>query len=386
MTDSAVNSARDSLPTSGLQLRSLLTSSGNLELTLQPTTIHPPGPGEVVVRIEATPVNPSDLGVLLGAAELSTADTVGEGYARRTTVAVPANGFRAMSGRVGNAMPVGGEGAGVVVAAGEGEEALIGKAVAILGGGMYAQYRTLPSSSCLVLPDDVTPAQGASSFVNPLTALGMVVTMRNEGHSALVHTAAASNLGQMLNKICLKDGVPLVNIVRSAAQAELLRNIGAHYICDSTADGFVPTLTEALAATGATIAFDAIGGGPLVSTILTAMESAAEQHTTAYSTYGSTVRKQAYVYGALDTSPTELTRSFGMAWSVGGWLLPTFLAEIGPAGMAELCARVAAEVTTTFASSYTQTVTLADLLKPEILELISRKATGEKYLVIPTKT
>jgi NADPH:quinone reductase-like Zn-dependent oxidoreductase len=235
------------------------------------------------------------------------------------------------------------------------------------------------------LPDDVTPAEGASSFVNPLTALGMTVTMRTEGHSALVHTAAASNLGQMLNKICLEDDVPLVNIVRSAAQAELLKNIGAHYICDSTADDFVPGLIEAVSKTGATIAFDAIGGGRLASTILTAMESAAARHMTGYSTYGSNVHKQVYIYGGLDTAPTELTRSFGMAWSVGGWLLTPFLAKIGPTRVAELQARVAAEVKTTFASHYTQTITLADLLKPQVLEAISRRATGEKYLVVPTE-
>jgi NADPH:quinone reductase len=291
-----------------------------------------------------------------------------------------------MAGRVGNAMPVGNEGAGVVIAAGEDAKALVGKTVAVLGGGMYGQYRTVPSVSCLVLPDDVTPAEGASSFVNPLTALGMTVTMRAEGHSALVHTAAASNLGQMLNKICLADDVPLVNIVRSAAQAELLKNIGARYICDSTADDFVPALIEAVAETGATIAFDAIGGGRLASTILTAMESAAAQDMTGYSRYGSNVHKQVYIYGGLDTAPTELTRSFGMAWSVGGWLLTPFLVKIGPTRVAELHARVAAEVKTTFASHYTQTITLADLLKPEVLEAISRRATGEKYLVVPTRT
>ena len=385
MPNSPINSASESLPTSGLQLQSLLTSSGDLELTLAPTDIRPPGGNEVVVRVEAAPVNPSDLGLLLGAADLSTAKTVGEGPARRTTITVPPAGLRAMAARVGTAMPVGNEGAGVVVAAGEEAKALVGETVALVGGGMYGQYRTVPSGSCLVLPDDVTPAEGASSFVNPLTALGMTVTMRTEGHSALVHTAAASNLGQMLNKICLKDDVPLVNIVRSAAQAELLKNIGARYICDSTADDFVPTLIEAVSETGATIAFDAIGGGRLASTILTAMESAAAQHMTGYSTYGSSVHKQVYIYGGLDTAPTELTRSFGMAWSVGGWLLTPFLAKIGPTRVAELQARVAAEVKTTFASHYTQTITLADLLKPQVLEAISRRATGEKYLVVPTE-
>jgi NADPH:quinone reductase-like Zn-dependent oxidoreductase len=380
----AVSTTAD-LPVSGLQLRSLLTDSGVLELTLEPQPVTPPAAGEVVVRVEASPVNPSDLGLLLGAADLSTARTEGDGSACRTSITVPAKGFQAMQSRVGTPMPVGNEGAGVVVAAGDDAKSLLGKTVAVLGGGMYSQYRTLPSGSCLVLPDDVTAAEGASCFVNPLTSLGMVETMRSEGHTALVHTAAASNLGQMLNKVCAEDGVPLVNIVRSAAQEELLKSIGARHICNSTADDFVPALVEAVAQTGATLAFDAIGGGHLASTILTAMETAAGRQMTSYSRYGSSVLKQVYIYGSLDTGPTELDRSFGMSWSVGGWLLTPFLQKIGPARVAELHARVAAGVKTTFASNYTQTISLADLLKPQILQLISRKATGEKFLVTPAQ-
>lgn len=371
------------VPASGLQLRSLLTESGELQLSLENRDIQPPGPGEVVVRVEAAPVNPSDLGLLLGRADLDTVQSAGEGAARRTTFSVPSEGVRAMAARVGKALPVGNEGAGVVVAAGDGAQALLGKTVAVIGGGMYGQYRTVPAVSALVLPDDVTAAEGASSFVNPLTALGMVETMRSEGHSSLVHTAAASNLGQMLNKVCLKDGIALVNIVRSSAQAEILKNIGAQHICDSTSDDFVPALIDAIADAGATIAFDAIGGGRLASTILTAMEAAAGRQASGYSVYGSAVHKQVYIYGSLDTAPTELTRSFGMAWGVGGWLLTPFLQKIGPARVAELQARVASEVKTTFASRYTQRIDLAELLKPEVLQAISRKATGEKYLVEP---
>ncbi|ORA38822.1 zinc-binding dehydrogenase [Mycobacterium aquaticum] len=382
MTDSATAD----LPVSGLELRSLLTEASELELTLEPQPVTPPGPGEVVVRVEASPVNPSDLGLLLGAADLATARTEGEGAARHTSISVPPKGFHAMASRLGQSMTVGNEGSGVVISAGDDAASLLGKTVAVLAGGMYSQYRTVPAGNCLVLPDDVTPAEGASCFVNPLTALGMVETMRDEGHTALVHTAAASNLGQMLNKICAQDNVGLVNIVRSAAQEELLRGIGARYVCNSTADDFVPTLVEAVAETGATLAFDAIGGGRLASTILSAMETAAGRRMTSYSRYGSSVLKQVYIYGSLDTGPTELDRSFGMSWSVGGWLLTPFLQKIGPSRIAELHARVAAGVKTTFASHYTQTIPLADLLKPQILQMISRKATGEKFLVTPAQT
>jgi NADPH2:quinone reductase len=385
MNHSAAKVAHEDLPTSGLQLRSLLTEAGELQLNLEPTTVDAPAANEVVVRVEASPVNPSDLGLLLGAADLSTAKSVGDGASRRTTIAVPADGFRAMAGRVGKAMPVGNEGAGVVIAAGEEAKALMGKTVAVLGGAMYGRYRTVAAENCLVLPDDVTPAQGASCFVNPLTALGMVETMRREGHTALVHTAAASNLGQILNRVCLKDDVPLVNIVRSAAQREILEEIGARYICDSSADDFMETLVEAVTDTGATLAFDAIGGGGLASKILTAMETAAVRRMSSYSGYGSSVHKQVYIYGGLNTGPTELTRSFGMSWGIGGWLLTPFLQKIGHARAAELRARVAAEVKTTFASRYTQAVLLPELLQPEILRMISKKATGEKFLVAPAK-
>src|SRR5690242_2195122 len=285
------------LPVSGLQFRSLLTDSGELELTLEPQPITPPAAGEVVVRVEASPVNPSDLGLLLGAADLSTARIEGDGSTRRTSITVPAKGFQAMKSRVGTSMPVGNEGAGVVVAAGDDAKSLLGKTVAVLGGGMYTQYRTLPSGNCLVLPNDVTAAEGASCFVNPLTALGMVETMRAEGHTALVHTAAASNLGQMLNRVCLADGVPLVNIVRRDEQAAILRDFGAEHIVDSSSLTFTDDLTAALIATGATLAFDAIGGGPLAGQILSAMEAAVNAKGGEYSRYGSDVHKQLYIYG-----------------------------------------------------------------------------------------
>ncbi|PHY12593.1 NADH oxidase [Caulobacter sp. B11] len=375
------------MPETGLQLRSLLKASGVLELSLATEAVTPPGPDEVVVRVEASPINPSDLGLLLGPADMSTARVSGDAAHPVVTADVPATAMRAMTARLDESMPVGNEGAGVVIAAGSSDQAqaLLGKTVAMLGGAMYAQYRTVNVGACLVLPDDATPADGASCFVNPLTALSMVEVMRREGHKALVHTAAASNLGQMLNKICLKDGVALVNIVRSPQQVAILKAIGATYICDSTSPTFMNDLIEALVATGATLAFDALGGGKLAGQILTAMEIAANRTAAEYSRYGSTVHKQVYMYGGLDTRPTEFNRSFGMAWGIGGWLLTPFLIKIGAAEGQKLRARVAAELKTTFASHYTQEISLAEALKPEIIAAYNRRATGEKYLINPAK-
>ena len=372
--------------TMGLQLRSLIKASGELELSLAEVAFPDPGPDEVLVRIEASPINPSDLGLLLGAADMSTAKLSGTAERPVVTATVPAPLMRAMAGRVDESMPVGNEGAGVVVKAGSSPEAraLMGKTVAVLGGAMYAQYRVLKAADCLKLPEGATPAEGASCFVNPLTALGMVETMRLEGHKALVHTAAASNLGQMLNKVCLKDGVDLVNIVRNEQQAEILRGIGAKYICDSSSPDFMADLIAALAATGATLAFDAIGGGKLAGQILSGMEAAANATAPAYSRYGSSTHKQVYIYGGLDTSPTLLNRGFGMAWGLGGWLLTPFLMKIGPAKAQALRERVASELKTTFASHYTQVVSLAGALQPAAIAAYNRRATGEKYLIDPS--
>ncbi|HEX4180989.1 MAG TPA: zinc-binding dehydrogenase [Caulobacteraceae bacterium] len=371
----------------GLELRSLVRASGELELSLARVERPKPGPDEVVVRIEASPINPSDLGLLLGPADLGALAASGTADAPVVTAKIPAAFMRAMAARLDESMPVGNEGAGVVIAAGDSEaaQALLGKAVAMLGGAMYAQYRRVKVSDCLVLPKGATPADGASCFVNPLTALGMVATMRAEGHAALVHTAAASNLGQMLNKICLKDGVALVNIVRSPEQAQILREIGAKYVCDSSTPDFMAALTDALAETGATLAFDAIGGGKLVGQILTAMEAAANRKAGGYSRYGSTVHKQVYIYGGLDTGPTELNRGFGMAWGVGGWLLTYFLVKIGPVEGQKLRQRVADELKTTFASHYTREISLAEALRPDVIAAYAKKATGEKFLINPSK-
>jgi len=303
------------------------------------------------------------------------------------TARIPDKAMKAMAGRMGQSLPVGNEGAGTVVKAGTAPaaQALLGKKVAIIGGAMYAQYRAIAASQCLLLPADASATDGASCFVNPLTALGMVETMKLEGHKALVHTAAASNLGQMLNRICLKDGISLVNIVRKPEQAALLRDQGARHVCDLSAPGFMDELTDALAATGATIAFDAIGGGKLATQILACMEAAINRNAKEYSRYGSAVHKQVYLYGMLDTGPTEVVRNFGMAWGMGGWLLFPFLQKIGPAAAQALRERVAAELKTTFASRYTRTVSLAETLSPAAIAVYAKRATGEKFLIDPSR-
>jgi NADPH:quinone reductase-like Zn-dependent oxidoreductase len=372
---------------SGLQLRSLIKKSGELEISLVNVPTAEPAADEVVVRIEATPINPSDLGLLVGAADMSTARATGTREAPVITAKVPEAAMRAMAGRLDESLAVGNEGAGVVIKSGSSEaaKALMGKTVAMIGGAMYAQYRTVKASECLVLPEGTTAAEGASCFVNPLTSLGMVETMRREGHKALVHTAAASNLGQMLNKICLKDGIGLVNIVRNSQQAEILHKIGAKHVVDSTSPTFMHDLTKALLETGATLAFDAIGGGKLAGQILTAMEAAANKNAKVYSRYGSNVYKQVYIYGGLDTGPTELNRTFGMTWGLGGWLLFQFLQKIGPADAMKLRQRVVAELKTTFASHYTQVVSLQEALQLSHIAAYGKRATGEKYLINPNK-
>ncbi len=373
------------MSTEGLQLRSLVKKSGELELSLVSVPVPDPAADEVVVRIEAAPINPSDLGLLLSAADMRTAKVAGTKDSPVVTATIPERFMRAMAGRLDESMPVGNEGAGVVVQAGSstGAQALLGRTVAVLGGATYAQYKTVKAADCLLLLEGTTPEEGASCFVNPLTTLGMIGTMRLEGHTALVHTAAASNLGQMLCKLCAEEKIELVNIVRSEEQEAILRGIGATHICNSTAPSFVSDLTEALMATGATLAFDAIGGGKLAGQILGAMEVAANRRMTTYSRYGSTTYKQVYIYGGLDTGPTELNRAFGMAWGLGGWLLTPFLMKIGAAEGQKLRERVAAELKTTFASHYTQTVSLAGALQPDAIAAYNRRATGEKYLINP---
>jgi NADPH2:quinone reductase len=372
-------------PTTSLQIQSLVKQSGELELSLVEVPLPALAADEVLLRVEATPISPSDLGLLFGAADMSSAKSAGSAERPIVRASVPAKLMRAMTARIDQSLPCGNEGAGVVIAAGADASALMGKKVAALAGGMWTQYRVVKGAHCLRLPDDASPADGASCFVNPLTALGMVETMRLEGHTALIHTAAASNLGQMLNRICLQDGVKLVNIVRKPEQAALLREQGARIVCDSSTPQFLEELTSALVETGATLAFDAIGGGKLASQILTCMEAAASLKMKEYSRYGSAVHKQVYIYGMLDRGPTELTRSFGLAWSVGGWLLMPFLQRVGPAAGQKLRERVAAELKTTFASSYSKEIALAEVLQLDTMAAYAKFSTGEKVLINPAR-
>jgi NADPH:quinone reductase len=377
----------DDVPAQALQLHTLVTADSTVTVSLELVDVPAPGPDEVLVRVEAAPINPSDLGLLFAGADLARATVSGTAERPVISAPLPPGAARAATARIGESLPAGNEGAGTVVRAGSSEAAqrLLGKTVSLAGGAMYAQYRVADPAVCLVLPEGVSAAAGASAFVNPMTVLGMVATMRDEGHAGIVHTAAASNLGQMLNRVCLEDGIPLVNIVRSAEQVRLLASQGAQRVLDSTSDTFLTDLTAAIQETSATIAFDAIGGGHMVSRILTCMEAAlsADQ---AFSRYGSATHKQVYIYGGLDRGPTELTRGYGMAWGVGGWLLTPFLRKAGPATIAAMRERVAAGITTTFASSYAGQLSLAAALQPDALAAYARMGTGRKYLITPNGT
>jgi len=369
-----------------LGLRSLVKPDGALELSLAQASVSPPKDDEVIIRVEATPINPSDLGLLLAGSDVSQAKVSGKGSQTVVTAPIAPLAMRALAARIGKSMPVGLEGAGVVTSAGASPEAqaLIGKTVSTFVGGMYGQLRKVRAADCLVLPAGIKPEEAASAFVNPLTALGMVETARREGHKGLVHTAAASNLGQMLNRLCQADGVPLVNIVRSEEQVQILKGLGAKHIVNSTDANFRNELISALKATGATLAFDAIGGGKLAGQILNAMEAvAAGASADTYNMYGSSVHKQVYI-GTLDPGPIELTRGSGMMWGIGGWLLFHFLSNVGPEVEARLKARVANEIKTTFASHYTRTISLREALDPDVIAAYSRRATGEKFLINPS--
>jgi NADPH:quinone reductase len=368
----------------GLELRSKITSSGTLELRLEEAPVGEPATDEVLVRVEAAPLNPSDIILLLGPADLSTIRAAGPSDRPTVTALIGQSSLAGMTGRLDQSVPVGSEGAGIVVDAGANARELMGRTVATRSNfGMYAQYRMAKASDCMLLPEGTTPKQAASAFINPLTALGMVETMRREGYTALVHTAAASNLGQMLNRICLADGIALVNIVRSKEQSDILRRMGATYVLDSSSLAFKAELSDALAETGATLAFDAIGGGTMASTILAAMEQAAVRNAGSYSRYGSSTHKQVYTYGVLDAGATQIDRNFGMAWGIGGWLMTWFIEKIGPSEAQRLRNRVAAELTTTFASNYTAEISLTEALSPQIIARYAKRATGEKYLITP---
>ncbi len=369
----------DATPTRGRSLRSTISSSGELRLELAEREVPEPGASEVVVAVEASPINPSDLGVLLGAVAPGTLRPDGP----HLVGTIPEAVLPLYRDRLDKPLPVGNEGAGTVIAAGREAVALIGRRVALFGGSMWGDYRVADASAVVELPDDVSTAEGAALFINPLTALSMVETMRVEGHNALVHTAAASNLGQMLVRICAADGIGLVNIVRRAEQAGVLRELGAVHVVDSSQPDFADRLAEAIRETGATLAFDAIGGGSLAGDILTAMERA-QPPLTSYTPYGTTVHKQVYIYGSLDFSPTVIDRKFGLSWSVGGYLLTNALARLGGEAIGRMRARILAEAKTTFASGYARTIGLGDVLEPEILAVCGRRGTGTKYLIDPS--
>lgn len=366
-----------------VQLCSTISAAGRLELTLKASRLDEPGDDEIVVAIEAAPVNPSDIGLMIGYGDIASLRTEGTAAAAVAVMDVAPQLLPLVAARLDIALPTGNEGAGLVVRAGANAQHLLGKRVAAFAGGMYARYRILSAKDCLILPDGASSAEGAAAFVNPLTALGMVETMQREGHNALVHTAAASNLGQMLNRLCLADGIALVNIVRSEAQADLLRAAGARHVLNSAAPDFEDALKRAVSETGATLAFDAIGGGRLAGTILGAMEAAQAERGGAYSLYGSPVRKQVYVYGALDAGPIEVLRKFGMAWSMGGWLLPSFLEEISHEAAERLRNRVRDELRTTFASHFQTVISLKDALGMDAIRSFAERATGQKTLIDP---
>ena len=369
----------------GRALRSTVQEDGTLKLSLEPVVIGDLAADEIVVRVEAAPINPSDLGLLLGPADVGSMRVAGGSDRPQLVFDIPEARRAGLAVRIGKSLAVGNEGAGTVVAAGSDSQDWIGRRVGLIGGGMYADLRKIRTRDALPLPDGVTPAQAAALTVNPMTALGFVETARAEGHSAIVHTAAASSLGQMLQRICANDGIGLVNIVRSQEQVALMQDLGATHVLNSRDDDFRHRLVDAITETGATVAFDAIGGGSLGSDIMRAMERSAAQRMTEYSPYGSTTFKQLYIYGALDLSPTTLDRlSFGFQWSVSGWLLTPFLQKAGPETVARLRKRVFDELTTTFATHYTRTIGLAEALDPAVVKAYERKATGEKFLIDPT--
>ncbi|MGE4480538.1 zinc-binding dehydrogenase [Acidocella sp.] len=370
----------------GLTLHSTITEEGQLLLSAEEVTAPPPGPGEIIVRVEAAPLNPSDIGLLLGPADLSTLRSIPGDKLPGAAALVPPSKLTSLASRLNRALPIGNEGAGSVMQAGEGAEHLLGRKVAFLAnGGAYAQYRTVKATECLVLPGTVSIKEAAGAFVNPLTALGMVETMRRENHHAIVHTAAASNLGQMLNRLCLADDVPLVNIVRNPTQADLLRGQGARHVVDSSSADFQASLVTALEETGATLAFDAIGGGTMASVILASMEQVLSRRLRQYSRYGSPVPKQVYIYGSLDTGPKIFEGQFGMAWNVGGWLMSWFYERIGVSEAARLRSRAIDHLTNIFASHYSKEITLAEALSPPVIQAYARRATGEKYLLLPNE-
>ena len=371
------------------QIRSIVTSEGNIEISIVKVDKPIPADDEVLIEVHAAPINPSDIGLLLTfAGDLSNINISESGDDLVASIKIHPGLMASMKPRLDKSLAVGNEGAGIVVDAGKNVKELIGKTVGLAGGSMYSQYICVPAINCLVMEEGTTPKEAASSFVNPLTALSFIETMKMENHSAIVHTAAASNLGQMLVKICKDDGIPLVNIVRKQEQVDILKNIGAEYVCNTSDPDFMKTLIKAVVETGATLGFDATGGGnngELPGQILSAMEVAANKNSKEYSRYGSETYKQVYIYGGLDQTPSILKRSYGMSWGLGGWLLTPMLGKIGMDKFQTMRARIAKEIKTTFASTYIQEISLEEMLQPEIINSLAKHKTGNKYLVNPQK-
>lgn len=371
------------------QIRSIVKSEGNIEISIVKVDKPIPADDEVLIEVHAAPINPSDIGLLLTfAGDLSNIDISESGDGLVASIKIHPGLMASMKPRLDKSLAVGNEGAGIVVDAGKNVKELIGKTVGLAGGSMYSQYICVPAINCLVMEEGTTPKEAASSFVNPLTALSFIETMKMENHSAIVHTAAASNLGQMLVKICKDDGIPLVNIVRKQEQVDILKNIGAEYVCNTSDPDFMKTLVKAVVETGATLGFDATGGGnngELPGQILSAMEIAANKNSKEYSRYGSETYKQVYIYGGLDQSPSILKRSYGMSWGLGGWLLTPMLGKIGMDKFQIMRKRIAKEIKTTFASTYIQEISLEEMLQPEIINSYAEHKTGNKYLVNPQK-
>ena len=366
---------------SNLALRSTLRRNGDVEIALEQVRVPAPE-GGVVVEMLAAPIHPADMTLLFARADPGTAERVQRDGKTVTVLRAGDAAAQAQASRVDVATAVGMEGAGRVVEAGPSDaaQALLGRLVAVRGNGVYARYNRIALEDILPLPDDVSASEGAAAFINPLTVLGMVELMRDGGFGGLVHTAAASTIGQMLCRLCREEGIGLVNIVRRPEQVELLRSIGAEHVCDMSGPDFEDELLRALVATGATLAFDATGGGDLASRILNLMERALPKPE-GYQHYGSNIRKKVFIYGTLDPSPLVLLKNYGLAWDLGGYLVFHFLESIGPERAEGLKRRVVEGLKTTFAMQYSHKISLAEACDPDVLRGAGRRATGEKYLI-----
>lgn len=368
------------MPTSGKQLFTTLAADGTLTVEIEEVSVPDPTGNQVLVKMEAAPINPSDLAILTGAADLENAVYSNGKFA--ATMPEPFN--KASKARHGQKLPAGNEGAGTVVAAGDGAMAqgLVGQRVACVPGNAYSQYVLADAMMCMPLGDHSAEA-GASAFVNPMTALGFTECAKRDGQSAIVHTAAASNLGQMLIKICAEDGLDLVNIVRKSENVDMLKGKGAKYVVNSSDDDFMAQLRSAIDETGAFYGFDPIGGGQSVDTVFKAMEQVAVSKMSDYSRYGSDQKKQMFIYGRLDLGATILTPSYGFGWTLSGWLLTPFLQNAGMETVMRMRKRVLDNLTTTFASHYKTRVTLEEMLTKDAVIDYRAMKTGEKYLVTP---